>query len=264
MKRLLLLIVAVAWFGVLCNVYAQNAPLKQWDKTIGGDSGSDQLYAIRQTIDGGYLLAGNSASAPGANSDKTQPSQGLDDYWIVKLNRNGIKVWDKTYGGNNSEFLTCLDLTQDGGFILGGYTKSGLGGDKTQGSRGQFDYWVVKLDSLGNKIWDSTIGGNADDYLNAIKQTSDGGYILAGTSNSPISGEKSQAARNYTEDYWIVKINSVGTKVWDKTFGGNFEDVLYSVQQTADGGFILGGGSRSGIGVDKSQASKRVSGLLDY
>src|SRR6478735_9220176 len=105
MKRLILFIFTAASIIASEQVLkAQTAPAKQWDKTIGGDSGSDDLSIIRQTADGGYLLAGSSASAPGINCDKTQPSQGFDDYWVVKINGNGIKVWDKTFGGNQNEF----------------------------------------------------------------------------------------------------------------------------------------------------------------
>jgi hypothetical protein len=230
---------------------------KTWDKTLGG-SGWDELYSIQQTSDGGYILGGFSESSLGG--DKSQASQGESDFWVVKLDAAGNKTWDKTLGGNRLDSFTDLQQTSDGGYILGGYSNSNISGDKSQVNQGIYDYWVVKLDAAGSKTWDKTFGGSGFDLLYSLQQTTDGGYILGGRSNSNISGDKSQASQGYS-DYWVVKLDAAGNKTWDKAFGGNDNDELHSLQQTSDGGYILGGYSLSGISGDKSQANQ---GNRDY
>ncbi|HEX5151937.1 MAG TPA: choice-of-anchor tandem repeat GloVer-containing protein [Parafilimonas sp.] len=230
---------------------------KQWDKTFGG-SAADNLNTLQQTADGGYILGGYSAS--NISGDKTEWGWGESDYWIVKIDADGNKQWDKTFGGYTHDWLFSLQQTADSGYILGGLSGSGIGGDKTQPSQGDFDYWVVKIDAGGNKQWDKTFGSGGYDQLSFLQQTTDGGYILGGTSASGISGDKTQASQG-GNDYWIVKIDGNGNKQWDKTFGGSDDDNLLSLQQTADGGYIAGGLCWSGAGGDKTQASK---GYLDY
>ncbi|MFC5270879.1 T9SS type A sorting domain-containing protein [Adhaeribacter terreus] len=226
--------------------------IKTWDKTFGG-SARDELYSLEQTSDGGYILGGTSYS--GISGDKSQASSGLNDFWVIKIDANGNKLWDKTYGGNDGDLLRSLKQTSDGGYILGGTSSSGISGDKTQASRGSSDYWVVKLDNNGNKVWDKTIGGSSADAITALQQTADGGYILGGYSSSNISGDKSQNCQG-GYDFWVVKLNSSGGIIWDKTIGGNGEDELYSIQQTLNGSYILGGFSESGLSGNKTQPSR--------
>jgi hypothetical protein len=195
---------------------------------------------------------------------------------VVKLDAAGNKEWDRTFGGSESDNLSSLQQTSDGGYILGGYSNSPFSGDKTEASRGGFDYWVVKLDAAGNKEWDRTFGGSESDNLSSLQQTSDGGYILGGSSFSGINGEKTEANKggcveviNCPSDYWVVKLNAAGNKEWDKTFGGSDSDELYSLQQTSDGGYILGGSSASPISGDKTEAPRGTGwhgspGWYDY
>ena len=239
-------------------LYAQTSPAKLWDKSIGGNSW-EYFEDAQPTADGGYILGGRSDSQ--VSGDKTQPRRGFYfDYWIVKINANGVKKWDKTFGGNSTDEFRSVSQTSDGGYILGGHTNSGLNGDKTEASKGATDYWIVRVDSLGNKLWDKTIGGSLAEYLAVVKQTADGGFIIGGTSNSNITGDKSETSKGIT-DYWIVKLDASGNKLWDKTIGGSSQEDLYDLQITSDGGFILGGSSSSGISGDKSQA---VVGQDDY
>src|SRR5256885_327527 len=114
-----------------------------------------------------------------------------------------VKQWDYRYGGTNDETFTAFQQTSDGGYILGGYSYSGIGGDKTEASKGSSDYWIVKTDSLGIKQWDKDFGGTVDDKLYSLQQTSDGGYILGGFSHSGIGGDKTEASIGGL-DYWIV------------------------------------------------------------
>ena len=230
---------------------SQIGPAKQWDKTFGG-SGEDVIYSLQQTSDGGYILGGTSKSALGG--DKSQASRGLSDMWVVKLDKNGNKIWDKTFGGSDDDFLFSLRQTADGGYLLGGASSSGIGGDKTQANKGTEDYWIIKIDSLGNKTWDKSFGGNSFDRLMSLQQTSDGGYILGGSSSTDINGDKSQPSKG-SSDYWIIKLDSNGNKIWDKSIGGTSIEGFYSLEQTLDGGYILNGYSSSDIGGDKTQFS---------
>ena len=171
------------------------------------------------------------------------------------------KLCDKTIGGKSNESFVSLQQTSDGGYILGGSSVSGIGGDKTQGNKGGWDYWVVKLDASGTKTWDKTIGGTGRDVLTTMQQTSDEGYILGGYSWSGSGADKTQGSEGFF-DYWVVKLDASGVKQWDKTFGGPEEtSILNSLQQTSDGGYILGGYSFSGISGDKTQTSQ---GSIDF
>jgi hypothetical protein len=256
MKKLLLLIIYNVSLIALCS--AQNPLVKQWDKRFGGTS-YDWLSCFQQTNDGGYILGGYSNS--GISGDKTQDTIGSFDYWIAKTDSIGIKQWDKDFGGNNGENLISLQQTTDGGYILGGISNSGISGDKTQDTIGSFDYWIVKTDSFGNKQWDKRFGGTSYDWLSCFQQTTDGGYILGGYSNSGISGDKTQDTIG-GDDFWIVKIDSLGAKQWDRDFGGTNQDYFSSLQQTADGGYILGGTSASDSSGNKTQDLK--GGFFDY
>ena len=118
--------------------------IKDWDRTFGG-SLEDNARSIQQTADGGYILGGNSKS--GANGDKTQESQGFNDYWIVKVDATGAMQWDKRFGGDQDDTCTFVLQTADGSYILGGDSSSDANGDKTEGSQGSADYWIVKVDA---------------------------------------------------------------------------------------------------------------------
>lgn len=224
----------------------------QWENTIGG-TGVDALEVIEQTTDGGYLAGGTSSSS--LTGDKTEPRRGLDDYWLVKLGSNGNVSWDKTIGGNSYDVMTTVLTTPDGGYLLGGYSESGKSGEKTANSRGKTDYWIVKLDQNRNVQWDKTIGGSNIEYLKSIIRTGDGGYLLAGTSYSGISGEKTGDSKGGS-DFWIVKLNKQGIIQWDKTIGGDGYELLNVAILTPDGGFLLGGNSSSGISGDKIEANR--------
>ena len=227
----------------------------QWDNTIGG-SDMDYLQVVKQTSDGGYILGGMSSS--NISGDKTENMMGgINDYWIVKTDGSGNIQWQNTIGGNGSDELYSLQQTSDGGYIFGGRSSSDISGDKTEntiGGNGSADYWIVKTDVSGNIQWQHTIGGNSHDFLYSLQQTTDGGYILGGWSNSNISGNKTKNCNGYY-DYWIVKTDLTGNVQWDNTFGGDTSDFLNSIWQTIDGGYIIGGSSRSNISGDKTENS---------
>lgn len=225
---------------------------KQWDKTFGG-SNDDQLKRVIAAPDGGYLLAGYSQS--NASGDKSENRKGFYDFWVVKIDSQGNKLWDKTYGGSRSELLYTVVSVSTGGYLLAGFSESSISGDKSENNKGRVDYWVVRIDDLGNKIWDRTFGGIREDELRSVTPTSDGGYLLGGYSRSDISGDKSENSRGST-DYWVLKIDEQGNKVWDKTLGGVNDDLLNCTIPAADGGFLLVGYSDSDISGDKSESGK--------
>ena len=213
---------------------------KQWDQNYGGTA-NDLISSVQQTSDGGYVLGGYSFSDSSGN--KTRNSYGSYDYWVVKIDSVGSLQWDRVFGGTDDDELTSLRQTSDKGYILGGTSLSGTNGSKTQSSFGNYDYWVIKIDSLGNEQWEKEYGGAEDDILYALQQTVDKGYILAGVSSSGISGNKTQLNWDTTlatRDFWIVKIDSSGGIQWDKDFGGtNMEESIGTVSMTLDGGYLV-------------------------
>lgn len=229
----------------------------KWQNTIGG-SQVDYLYCIEQTIDGGYILGGFSLS--NISGDKSENSYGSSDCWILKTDSAGQIQWQRTIGGFQIDDLNCIKQTTDGGYILGGTSSSNASGVKTENSNGSYDYWIIKVDFMGTIQWQNTIGGNSNDYLLSIQQTTDGGYILGGHSNSSISGDKTENSMGYT-DYWIIKIDSIGSIQWQNTIGGSGYDYLAYLHQTTDKGYILGGTSGSVMSGDKTEY---LIGDLDY
>lgn len=230
---------------------------KQWDKTFGG-SEYEELRTLSVTTDGGYILGGYSSS--GIGGDKSENSRGSEDYWIVKLDQNGNKQWDRTFGGSNAERQNVIRQTTDGGYILGGWSASNISGDKSENGQGGNDFWVVKIDASGNKQWDKTFGSNGDDNLSALQFTPDGGYVFTGPSNGTKVGDKSERSRG-SFDYWVVKVDASGNKLWDKTIGGSDWDDSRGIHLTDDGGYIIGGLSTSGKSSEKSEYSR---GASDY
>ncbi len=190
-----------------------------WAKTIGW-SGWDVARSIRQTSDGGYIVAGwtNSFGAGGY------------DVLVLKLSSQGNLDWAKTFGGSSSELGYSVQQTNDGGYILAGYTNSFGVGD--------YDFLVFKLNSQGNLDWAKTFGGSGTDLGFSVQQTNDGGYILAGYTNSFGAG---------VYNVLVLKLSSQGNLDWAKTFGGSSSELGYSVQQTNDGGYIVVGRSSSFI-----------------
>ena len=225
---------------------------KEWDKTLGTTGYDYSFSSLVQTPDGGYLLGANTEL--GISGDKTQASKGSTDIWLIKLNASGNKLWDKTLGGSGPDNIADLQLAPDGGYLIGASSNSGISGDKSQASKGFSDFWLLKLKADGSKLWDKTIGGNLDDGIGAVRQTADGGYLLAGSSSSGISGDKSEAniGKSDSNDFWVVKLKANGTKEWDNTIGGNGREYVSSLQLTPDGGYILGGTSDSDVSGDKT------------
>ncbi len=246
-----------------------------WEKSYGGKN-ADYLFDAQPTADNGFILAGSSLS--GKTGNKTAGNNGDLDYWVWKMDANGKLDWQKSLGGSGFDLLQSIKGTQDGGFILAGTSSSNQGLDKLLDSKGLSDFWVVKLDAKGQEQWQQTIGGSGQEDLLTVIPTRDGGYLLGGSSSSAktvISATTTLKTQSTTKedltlktestrgsmDYWIVKLDSKGNVAWQKTYGGRYSDLLRSLEQTKDGGFILGGYSNSPESGDKTVAS---IGIGDY
>jgi hypothetical protein len=258
----------ILFYRLLCLLLlgnVVNAQKIQWEKSYGGKH-DDYLMDLKPTPDYGFILVGSSLSKKSGN--KSQDNNGDLDYWIWKMKENGDLDWQKNIGGSGSDFLQSIALTNDAGYILAGTSNSEKGFDKEDTSKGQDDFWIIKLNAKGEQEWQKTIGGSGQERLQSIQQTRDGGYIIGGSSSSePTSkpelaknGEKTSATYGNL-DYWVVKIDHKGTIEWEQTYGGVYADELRSMEQTFDGGYILGGYSNSPISGNKADDNK---GIGDY
>jgi len=192
----------------------------QWNKTYGGIS-NDQAFSVVPTKDGGYALAGitNSSGAGGV------------DFWLVKTNSTGDMQWNKTYGVSGNDYGYCAVQTSDGGYVMIGYENSfGAGGN---------DAWMVKTDASGTMQWNKTYGGTLGEQAYAVVQTTDGGYVFSGLTLSFATGPAG------TWDTWLVKTDSSGSLLWNRTYGGPANDHGNHAIQTSDGGYLLAGQTSS-------------------
>ncbi|MFM9989573.1 T9SS type A sorting domain-containing protein [Flavobacterium sp.] len=240
----------------LCAVSAYSQDIL-WEKSYGGKH-ADFLMDAKPTADYGFILAGSSLSKKSGN--KTETNNGDLDYWIWKMDEKGDLDWQKNFGGSGNDFLKSITLTKDGGFILAGTSNSDKEFDKADDSKGQEDFWIIKLDAKGGVEWQKTIGGSWQERIQTIIQTKEGGYILGGSSTSNISGDKINDSFGNL-DYWILKLDTKGKIEWQKTMGGIYEDELRSIEQTKDNGYILGGYSNSPISGNKTEDN---IGVGDY
>ncbi|BDU26599.1 T9SS type A sorting domain-containing protein [Flavobacterium sp. GSB-24] len=258
---------------------------EQWQRTIGG-IGQEELLCAFQTKDGGYILGGSSSSSPNSISTskfdekslitdpyaKSEKSRGNMDYWIVKLDKQGVIEWQKTYGGQYADLLRSMEQTSDNGYILAGYSNSPISGDKTEGNKGAGDYWVLKLNDTGEIQWQKAYGADGDDQPYVIHQTKDGGYIIGGNSNSSGALSSQGGIVGNGTDYWILKLDEEGEVVWSKTFDFGKVDILTSLVENNDGTYLIGGHARnsaprSGGGLMSKAASlivKEKDGINDY
>lgn len=225
------LFIFTAAFLFSIQSFAQ-APVIEWQKSLGG-SGEERAESIQQTSDGGYIVAGSSKS----NDGDVSGNHGNFDYWVVKLNNLGNIQWQKSLCGSESDRATSVQQTSDGGFIVTGYTYSNNG--DVSNNHGASDIWVVKLDNSGNLQWEKSYGTGLNDSGTSVKETSDGGYIVTGTSwiNS-----------NLSDDYKVLKLDSSGNIQWQKNYGGSKSDWGQSIIQTSDESYIIVGGSYSNNG----------------
>jgi hypothetical protein len=192
-----------------------------WSQVYGGEY-DDVAYELVKTSDGGYALAGYKTYSSYPRFFERQP-----DFLLVKTDESGNIEWNQTYGGADGEIARSLIKTSDGGYALGGGT-SPFGGAA--------DLWLVKTDESGNMEWNKTYGGAQDDRAQSLIETSDGGYALAGLTESFGAG---------SYDFWLVKVDGSGNLEWNKTYGGTGDDGAHSLVKTSDGGYALTGFTHS-------------------
>jgi len=187
-----------------------------WTQTFGGRS-REEGRSVQQTFDGGYIVTGSTHSFGAGNSD----------VWLIKTDEMGDSAWTQTFGGIDQDEGYFVQQTSDGGYIIAGETCS-----YGTGFRGLSDLWLIKTDELGDPLWTRTLGAYYRDVGSSLQQTSDGGYIITGWSESYVGG---------SSDVWLIKIDESGNELWTRTFWTPDPDIGYFVQQTSDGGYIITG-----------------------
>lgn len=227
-----------------------------WETSIGGP-GADIPRSLIVTKDNGYLLGGFTEAAGGDVS----LGYGEKDFWLVKFDESGTVIWEKTFGGSGIDDLWELSETKDGNYIIVG-TSNSNDGDISE-NNGNFDYWVIKVDQLGNLIWEKTFGGINLDEARSVVSTSDGGFIIVG--NSP-SSDDDLSGQFGTADYWVLKFSVSAELEWEKYIGGGSQESAYSIIETKEGTYVITGHSSSRDGdamVDDQSGDVFITCLFD-
>ena len=185
-----------------------------WTRVIGNYDAYDTARCVKQTPDGGYIVAGMTQSFGAGGADA----------WLIKLDMNGNEQWNRTFGGPLFDAGNYVDLTTDTGYVIIGSTES-------YGTGGSADAWLIKTDSNGHEEWNKTFGGTDYEDAAQIQQTTDGGFVFVGT--KPVT--------DGTTDIWVMKTDASGVTLWERTLGGTAYDTGYSIQQTTDGGYFVVG-----------------------
>ena len=203
----------------------------QWKQHLGG-SHNDYAHCILETSDGGYLVVGSTRST---DFGITNNHGGLGDGWVVKLAANGAIEWQRANGGSYWEEFWGACHSHDDGFVLTGFAES-VDGDVVE-NKGSLDYWVVKINNLGEIIWERTSGGSFVDNALSVKPTTDGGFMVVGEAAS-VDGDITEPL-DYV-NYWAIKLDALGDLEWQKTLGSDLEDIAEDVTPVADGYIVIG------------------------
>jgi len=217
----------------------------QWQKTFGG-SKTDTAASIEENPDGSYYILGSTYSNDG---DVTQ-NTGESDFWLLKINSTGTIQWQKTFGSVANDYANKLERTTDGGIIFSGNSEfARVNAASTP------EIYILKISNNGDLQWQKTFGGSSDDFVNQIISTKDGGYLFGGYSTST-DGDLSRNLGHL--DMWVVKITADGTLSWQKSIGGVKWDIINSLQETSEGGYIAIGETAS-----VNNVFKEGKGLID-
>jgi len=238
-------------------------PNIEWQKCLGGTGSDDHPY-LTKTSDGGFV----SVSMTSSNDGDVVGNHGSNDFWLIKFNSEGATEWKKTYGGTKSDAPSEIIQTPDGGYLMVGNSLSNNGDVSI--NRGQNDFWVVKTDGSGNLQWQKTYGGGSIDAADAVISTSEGGYLVAGTTQSQ-NGNVTGFHGGVT-DAWVIKISPIGNLEWQKCYGGTGNESFRDIIIPAEGGFILVGSTSSTDGdvignhgsIDFWMVKIGNSGLLEW
>ncbi|MBC8048367.1 MAG: T9SS type A sorting domain-containing protein [Fimbriimonadaceae bacterium] len=223
MKKIYSILSVISLF-LLTNISNAQTSI-YWDRSIGG-SNNDLAYEMLPTPDGNYLLVGITDS----DDDDISVTNGQQDIWVVKLSADSTILWEKTYGGTVNDYSKAMIAADDGGYVIAGSTNSNDG--DVSGNNGGRDAWVIKIDADGNLLWQNAMGGDADEILNGIIRTSDGGYLCIGnalSSNDDITGNHG------VNDMWVIKLDAFGEIEWQKNYGGTAGDFGFDIMEVADG-----------------------------
>jgi len=227
-----------------------------WDNTIQA-AGNDTLGSVIEASDGGFYLLSTSTS--GIGYDKTTVNYGSNDIWLIKTNSSGAVVWDKNFGGSGVDVVQypgMINFFNNGDLIIGSNSTSGVSGNKTVGNLGSYDFWLMRLDTAGNMKWQRDMGGRSDDQLTEIRLAHDGNFLLASTSQSPASGDKTEDPVGYPlalyiYDYWVLKMDTASNIIWQNTIGGTMDDQVGGLRESDSGKIYVSGISFSSISGDK-------------
>ncbi|PQJ76718.1 hypothetical protein [Polaribacter glomeratus] len=214
--------------------------VRLWEKSFGF-LGSDKGVSLIQTSDNGYLVTGVldvSASGGQGNSKKAKHAGG--DIWALKLAPNGNLQWSKYFGGSFTDTPFGVVETLNNEFIIAASSDSK--DFNITNNKGGYDFWVLKITFEGILIWEKNFGGSEIDEPRAIVATDDGNFIIVGDTRS---ADIDVSFNNGAADLWMIKINTNGTLIWEKTIGGTSFDVARSISKTQDNGFVIAGSSRS-------------------
>jgi hypothetical protein len=213
-------------------------------KNMGG-SNVDDGNAVVVANDGGYVIVGSTKSTDGDITDKNSDDT---DVWVLKTDAQGTIQWSKTYGGTADDEGTSIEKTNDGGYVVSAFTRSN-DGDINSGNAGFNDLWIFKISSSGALQWEKTYGYAGNDLAYNVLQTTDGGFLLLGVldvSASNGEGNVGRASGSHAGgDYWVLKLDSQGERIWSRYYGGSFTDTAYDAVETASGGYIIMGSSDS-------------------
>lgn len=215
----------------------------EWQRTYGG-SKDDQGQQIIQTADGGFAITGYAMSDDGDGSN----NEGFHDNWILRLDAFGTILWEKSFGFSGHDHSYDLVQTQDNGFFFSGFldvTSSNGEGSTDKGSltaHGVGEFWGTKIDADGNLQWRKFFGGTNNDRSFGVVNAQDGGYVLAGASESD-DFDISDPKGSY--DFWAVKVSKNGTMEWEQSYGGTGIDQAQDILATPDGGYVITGNTFS-------------------
>ncbi|WP_299097101.1 hypothetical protein [Winogradskyella sp.] len=213
-----------------------------WEKSFGYQ-GADSGISLIETNDQGFLITGIldvTASGGEGNTQRTANRHAGGDYWALKLDISGNIEWSRYYGGNFTDTPYGVVQTEDNGFIIAGSSDSE--DTDISGNIGTYDFWVIKISSSGDLVWEKSFGGSQIDEARAIIKSGDGNYIIAGDTRS---NDNDVSQNKGAADLWLIKISPTGNLIWEKTIGGSNFDVARAIENSQNNGFIISGSSRS-------------------
>ena len=208
---------------------------KQWSRYYGGTF-TDAPHDAIQTEDNGYVLVGSSDSADVDTKDNNRTY----DFWVVKISETGILLWEKSFGGTQTDEARAISRSNDGNYIIVGDTRSN--DNDVSFNNGAADLWVIKISPMGDLIWEKTYGGNSFDVARSISKTQNGDFIISGSSRS-VNGDLT--INNGQNDAWIIRINGDGELKWQKSIGGSEIDFAYDAVELNNNSIIIVGDSSS-------------------